>query len=126
MSTRNLGQGNRFITGPALFQQQQPFMFRPEMEARAHRQRFGRKGPGDRKPGDSYRLAGAILGIIVGSIAGIFVGYRLFGFLGLMLGIVGGAIVGSLVGSQLGYAIWKRQNPWESPPPPTDDSPLIK
>lgn len=126
MSTRNLGQGNRFITGPALFQQQQPFMFRPEMEAHTHRQRFGRKGPGDRKPGDRHRAAGMILGIIVGSIAGGIFGSRLFGFLGLVLGLVVGAIIGVVVGSRLGYAIWKRQNPWESPPPPSDDSPLIK
>lgn len=126
MIIRNIAQGNRFITGLVLFQQQQPFMFHPEMNVRARLQRHQKKGPGDRKPGDRHRAAGMILGIIVGSIAGGIFGSRLFGFLGLVLGLVVGAIIGVVVGSQLGYAIWKRQNPWESPPPPTDDSPLIK
>lgn len=123
---RNIGQGNRFNTGLVLFQQHRPFMFHPEMNVRARLQRHQKKGPGDRKPGDRHRAAGMILGLAVGSIAGGIFGSRFLGIGGFVIGLVVGAIIGVVVGSRLGYVIWKRQNPWESPPPPSDDSPLVK
>ena len=123
MSTRNLGQDNRFITGPALFQHHLPIIFNPDMQVRARTQLFGHNKPGDRKPGDRYRLGGAILGLILGGGAGALILSRFLDIGGLVIGFFAGAIIGVVVGTRLGYAIWKRRA-GKPPPPRPGDSPL--
>ena len=124
MSTRNLGQDNRFITGPALFQHHLPIIFNPDIQVRARTQLFGRNRPGDRKPGDRYRLGGAILGLIVGGIAGAVILSRFLDIGGVVIGFFVGAIIGVVIGNRLGYAIWKWRTGGTSPPAPPGDSPL--
>lgn len=125
MIARNLSQVSGLLTGLLLFQQHGPLQFQPEVHVNARLQGLGQQGPGDRKPGDRYRLRGAVLGLIIGSLVGVLTGYLFFGVTGTVLGCIGGAVLGTFVGTRLGYVIWKRKTAGKSRSHPPDDSDLV-